>query len=75
MKVIKRDGRVVDYDRSKIMIAIRKANLEVDESEKITEENIEGIVAAIEAATAKRENLLVEDIQDMIEQKLMAAGK
>ena len=75
MKVIKRDGRVVDYDRSKIMIAIRKANLEVDESEKITEDNIEGIVAAIETAAAKRGNLLVEDIQDMIEQKLMAAGK
>lgn len=75
MKVIKRDGRIVDYDRSKIMIAIRKANIEVDEPEKITEENIEGIVAAIESATAKRENLLVEDIQDMIEQKLMAAGK
>lgn len=75
MKVIKRDGRIVDYDRSKIMIAIRKANIEVEEQEKITEDNIEGIVAAIETATSKRENLLVEDIQDMIEQKLMAAGK
>ena len=75
MKVIKRDGRIVDYDRSKIMIAIRKANIEVEDQEKITEENIEGIVAAIETATSKRENVLVEDIQDMIEQKLMAAGK
>ena len=28
MKVIKRDGRVVDYDRSKIAIAIEKANNE-----------------------------------------------
>lgn len=75
MKVIKRDGRVVDYDRSKILVAIRKANIEVEGHEKISEDNIEGIVASIESGTAKREKLLVEDIQDMIEQKLMAAGK
>lgn len=29
MKVIKRDGRVVDYDRNKIIVAIQKANAEV----------------------------------------------
>ena len=29
MKVIKRDGRAVDYDKSKIMTAIEKANQEV----------------------------------------------
>ena len=32
MKVIKRDGRVVEYDRNKIVIAIQKANAEVDKS-------------------------------------------
>ena len=26
MKVIKRDGRLVDYDRNKIFVAIQKAN-------------------------------------------------
>ena len=31
MKVIKRDGRAVDYDSSKIEIAIEKANKEVNE--------------------------------------------
>ena len=29
MKVVKRDGRVVDFDRSKIVTAIQKANAEV----------------------------------------------
>ena len=33
MKVIKRDGRVVDYDRNKIIVAIQKANAEVDKNE------------------------------------------
>lgn len=73
MKVIKRDGRTVEYDRNKILVAIRKANVEVEEYEKISEEKLEEIVASIEAL--RREMLQVEDIQDMIEQKLMAEGK
>lgn len=73
MKVIKRDGRIVEYDRNKIVAAICKANAEVEDYEKIPEEKIEGIVAGIEGL--KRENMQVEDIQDIIEQKLMAEGK
>lgn len=73
MKVIKRDGRIVDFDRSKILIAIRKANIEVDEYEKISDEKIEKLVASIEGQ--KRDSWQVEGIQDMIEQKLMAEGK
>ena len=38
MKVIKRDGRAVDYDRQKIKIAIEKANGEVSRKEKATKE-------------------------------------
>ena len=37
MKVIKRDGRVVDYDRNKIIVAIQKANAEVDKNEQVNE--------------------------------------
>ena len=37
MKVIKRDGRAVDYDREKIRIAIDKANQEVRKVEKVSE--------------------------------------
>ncbi len=73
MKVIKRDGRVVDYDRNKILVAIRKANVEVEDYDRIDEDKIESIVAGIEGL--KRDQMQVEDIQDMIEQKLMAYGK
>ena len=45
MKVIKRDGRVVDYDRNKIIVAIQKANAEVDKNEQVNEEKIDSIVA------------------------------
>lgn len=41
MKVIKRDGRVVDYDRNKIIVAIQKANAEVDKNEQVNEEKID----------------------------------
>ena len=73
MKVTKRDGRVVDYDRNKIVIAIQKANVEVDRYEQVSEETIDAIVASIE--NKRTDNLMVEDIQDMIEQKLMAERK
>lgn len=73
MKVVKRDGHIVDFDRSKIVTAIKKANAEVDPEEKIGEEKIESIVHGIE--TKKRKRILVEDIQDMIEQDLMEDGK
>ncbi|MCI8780281.1 MAG: anaerobic ribonucleoside-triphosphate reductase [Lachnospiraceae bacterium] len=73
MKVTKRDGRVVEYDRNKIIIAIQKANAEVDRYNQVTEEKIESIVAGIENVHA--DNLMVEDIQDMIEQKLMTEHK
>lgn len=73
MKVIKRDGRVVDYDRNKIIVAIQKANAEVDKNEQVNEEKIDSIVAGIENKHV--DNMMVEDIQDMIEQKLMSEGK
>ncbi len=73
MKVIKRDGREVGYDRNKIIIAIQKANDEVPYSEKISDEKIHGIVAYIEKLGAS--TLQVEEIQDIIEQKLMAERK
>ena len=73
MKVIKRDGRAVDYDRSKIKVAIEKANKEVKASERATKEDIKGIIDYIEELNKKR--MLVEDIQDIIEEKLMELDK
>ncbi|MGM9681865.1 MAG: anaerobic ribonucleoside-triphosphate reductase [Eubacteriales bacterium] len=73
MKVIKRDGSTVDFDRSKIVIAIQKANDAVDPEERIDDAGIEKIVSYVESK--HRQRLLVEDIQDMVEEKLMEADK
>jgi len=69
MKVIKRDGRAVDYNREKIHIAISKANTEVKPKERATKAEIRAITDYIESLDRKR--LLVEDIQDIIEEQLM----
>ena len=73
MKVIKRDGRTIDFDRQKIEVAIEKANKEVRGKQKATKEEINEIIAYIEDLGKKR--MLVEDIQDVIEEKLMEFGK
>lgn len=73
MYVVKRDGRIVDYDRNKILLAIRKANLVVGKEEAVSEEKIEQIIAGIEALGKGK--MQVEEIQDIIEQKLMEEGK
>ena len=75
MIVIKRDGQEVNYNRSKIIVAIGKANEEVPEEERISNQEIEEIVSYVETRKRKRKRILVEDIQDIIEQKLMALGK
>ena len=73
MQVIKRDGRAVDFDKSKIEIAIGKANLEVSKKERATKEDIDSIIEFIVNQNKKR--MLVEDIQDIIEEKLMECEK
>ena len=73
MKVIKRDGSVVDYDRSKIATAIGKANAEVPQEERLSQEGIDAIIDRIEGL--KRPRMLVEDIQDLVEQGLVAENK
>ena len=73
MQVIKRDGTSVDFDQEKVRKAIGKANHEVSKKERATEEEIENIVDYIMDLNKRR--ILVEDIQDMIEEKLMEFGK
>ncbi len=73
MKVIKRDGKSVDYDREKVRIAIGKANICVPENDRITDRQIENIVKYIEGLNKRR--MVVEDIQDIIEEKLMSLNK
>lgn len=73
MQVIKRDGKIVDFDRSKIRTAIEKANKEVKPKERASKEEINEIINYIEELDKKR--ILVEDIQDIIEEQLMSFGK
>lgn len=73
MKVIKRDGTTVAFNRNKILRAIEKANDAVDEEERISAAQIAEIANEIESK--HRQRLLVEDIQDMVEERLMRFGK
>ena len=73
MQVIKRDGKSVDFDQEKIRIAIGKANNEVSRKDKATKEEIESIIEYIQELNKRR--ILVEDIQDIIEEKLMEFGR
>ena len=73
MKIIKRDGHIVDYCPEKIEIAIKKANNEVQEEDRVSDTQIKNIIKYIESLKKKR--MLVEDIQDIIEMRLMALNK
>ena len=73
MKIIKRDGHMVDYCPEKIEQAITKANRDVCEEEQASPIQIKNIIKYIESLGKKR--MLVEDIQDIIEMKLMSIGK
>ena len=73
MTVIKRDGKTVEFDPSKIIVALTKANDAVEENERITAAQMEEIADFI--SEKKKSRILVEDIQDMVEQKLMELDK
>ena len=73
MKVIKRDGRKVDYNSDKIVIAISNANKEVGGKDKVSRSSIEFITKYIESLN--KPSMHVEEIQDIIERKLMEFGK
>ena len=48
MKIVKRDGHIVDYDPNKIVVAINKANAEVKGDEKVSDEQIQEIINQIQ---------------------------
>lgn len=73
MKVIKRDGTTVDFDRTKIITALQKANEAVDECDRINEEQMQSIADFV--ADTHKKRVFVEDIQDAVEEKLMQTGK
>ena len=69
--VVKRDGRVVGYNEEKIKAAIRKAMLQTDAGED------EGLIQRIadRIGTRGREQMTVEEIQDMVEVELMKSAR
>ncbi len=73
VKVIKRDGRVVDYDGAKIIMAMKKANDEVHLHDQITDQKMKEIERLISEMT--RIQIQVEEIQDLIEHSLVQEQK
>ena len=67
MKIIKRDGREVPYDYTKIKKAIEAANGEVAEEDRLTDTEVGFIVGRIEKRCADLvRSVGVEEIQDMV---------
>lgn len=79
--IVKRNGDVVPYKCSKIVIAINKANNEMkNENDKATPQQIADISMKVELELDarirnKEDTLCVEDIQDIVEEGLMSCGK
>ena len=73
MKVQKRDGRIVTYEADKITAAIKKANVEVENSQKANEELIYEAIENVEKTTG--DVIPVEMIQDIIEKTLVGHNK
>ncbi len=72
MKIIKRNGSEMQFDLSKIIIAITKANNSVGASERLTEEQIRDIGASVEKSCNNlNRSLSVEEIQDLVENEIM----
>ena len=75
MKVIKRNGSEVDFDITKIIAAITKANAVVEESERMTPMQIRRIAESVDLACQKmNRSPSVEEIQDLVEKQIMAHG-
>lgn len=75
MKIIKRNGSEAVFDITKIIAAITKANNADSNSQELTQEQIVRIAASVENnCTRLKRSASVEEIQDMVEQKIMEQG-
>ena len=73
LTVIKRDGRKTKFDKDKIKIAVLKAFIDVDgEETTYAKEKARDIANYIESLD---KNMSVEEIQDVVEEKLMASNR
>lgn len=72
MNIIKRSGTEVTFDINKIIIAITKANNEVVEQERLSEEQIRTIAENVmQICSDMQRALSVEEIQDLVENQIM----
>jgi ribonucleoside-triphosphate reductase len=72
VRIIKRSGKEVGFDISKIMAAVQKANREVTEAERMTPEQIDEISDNVEKICMDMAHTpSVEEIQDMVENQIM----
>ena len=72
MKIIKRNGSEVPFDITKIITAVTKASDSVSRTSSLTQEQILSIANDVtEQCQALNRAVSVEEIQDMVENKLM----
>ena len=75
MKLIKRSGTEVVFEKEKITAAVLKANAAVDPSAAISENEIRKITDRVEKKCEKlRRAVTVEEVQDMVEDEIMRLG-
>lgn len=72
MLVIKRNGKEVEFDATKISNAIQGANKEAKPMDRLPDEVVECIVESItDTCISANRSVSVEEIQDLVEAKLM----
>ena len=69
MRVVKRDGREVEFNKQKIIDAVNKAFIEIDSAPN------ELAICIADFIENKNKTMNVEDIQNMVEEKLMASKR
>lgn len=72
MKIIKRSGAEAIFNAEKITAAVRKANYEVPEKERLSREQIQDITDSVEnICLDMNRSLSVEEVQDLVEEHIM----
>ncbi len=72
MRIIKRSGSELEFDITKIIAAVHKANAVVDEDKRLSKKQIDNIAAMVEEDCRRMNRAVnVEEIQDMVENRIM----
>ena len=77
IRVIKRDGRLVNFDTTKIYSALLKASVEVTKMSPVLEAKLEAISERVIAEIRDRfpNNIKIYEIQNIVEHELLAANE